>query len=179
MESNKTYLRALESGDYKMLNEWHNDEKIFPFITANKYFISSARDEKWIREVILNDTKNLYLAICYKENDEMIGYTSLLDIDYKNSKALIGGWTMDRKYQRRQIGVDAWLQFLDFVFNDLGLNRLVTAYLEENIVTARHMKTHGFKVECLLRDEVYKLGKFHNVVTVSLLASEQKAKSQQ
>ncbi|MFN8258882.1 MAG: GNAT family protein [Bacteroidales bacterium] len=176
MIGDKTYLRALEYKDLDKLNEWHNDELIFPYITANKYFISKARDEKWIRHVMLNDSNNLYLAICFKETDEMIGYTSLLDIDYRNSKAIVGGWTMDRTYQRRQIGVDAWLQYLSMAFNDFGLNRLVTAYLESNIVTARHMKTHGFKVESILREEVYKAGKYHNVVVVSILSSEYKEK---
>jgi len=176
MTENRTYLRALELSDLKKLNQWHNDDNIYPHITGNKYFISSARDEKWLKDILKNDSSSFHLAICYKETDEMIGYTSFLDVDYLNSKAIIGGFTLDRVFQRRHFGTDAFLQYMNFAFNEMGLNRLVTAYLENNIVTARHMKIHGFKIESILREEVYKLGKFHNVVVVSLLASEYKEK---
>ncbi|NJO93010.1 MAG: GNAT family N-acetyltransferase, partial [Chloroflexia bacterium] len=66
-------------------------------------------------------------------------------------------------------------QVFNYGFYELGLNKISTGYLESHRVTDLSLKKFGFVREILLRDEVYKLGKFHNVVVASLLASEFKS----
>jgi RimJ/RimL family protein N-acetyltransferase len=105
----------------------------------------------------------------------MIGSTSLINIDLRNKKADIGGITIDKKYQDLKLGFDAFDQVLDYSFNELGLNKLSSGYLDSQMITAHGLKKYGFVEELLLREEVYKLGKFHNVVVVSFLASEYRA----
>ncbi len=172
MSGYKTYLRALELDDYIKINEWHMDERVYERITSNKFFIAKARDKEWIKKVILDDTKSMYWAICLKENNEMIGYSSIDNIDWRNRKANIGGITIGPEYQNLRLGYDAFDQILTYIFNELGLNKLYTSYLENHIATSRSAKTFGFKVEIFLREEVYKLGKYHNVIIASLLKRE-------
>ncbi|MEN8121646.1 MAG: GNAT family protein [Bacteroidota bacterium] len=168
----KTYLRALELDDYIKINKWHQEYKIYSRVTGNKYFIAKARDKEWVKSVVLHDSNKKYWAICLKENDEMIGYFSVIDIDWRNRKANIGGITIGQEYQNLRMGHDALDQVLKYVFNELGLNKLYTTYLENHIVTGRGIKKFGFKEEVLLREEVYKLGKYHNVIIASLLRKE-------
>lgn len=174
MSNKKTYLRALEPSDYEIINKWHNDEKIFSRTMANKFFISTERDKEWVKKLIMDDSNFLFLAICLKETDEMIGNLSLTNIDLRNRKAYIGGINIDQKYQNQKLGFDAFDQFLDYAFLEMGLNKLNTGYLDSHKVTAYSLSRYGFVEELRLREEVYKLGKFHDVIVVSLLASEYK-----
>jgi len=174
MSEKKTYLRALEPTDYEIINKWHNDEKIFSRTMANKFFISTERDKAWVQKLIMDDSKVMFLAICLKETDKMIGSLSLVNIDLRNRKAYIGGITIEQEYQHQKLGFDAFDQFLDFAFLEMGFNKLNTGYLDSHVVTAYSLKKYGFVEELRLREEVYKLGKFHDVIVVSLLASEYK-----
>ena len=61
---------------------------------------------------------------------------------------------------------------LQFVFEELGLNRLYTDYLEDHEISANIFKKMEFTIEGTARKEVFKNGEFHNVVRVSLLKRE-------
>ncbi|OQY05509.1 MAG: hypothetical protein B6I20_01125 [Bacteroidetes bacterium 4572_117] len=174
MKEYKTYLRALEIDDYIKIHKWHEDKKVYSRITGNKFFIAKVRDKEWIESVVLGDPKRMFWAICLKENDEMMGYTSLRDIDWRNRKAAIGGITIGREYQNLGLGLDAFDQVLKYIFNELGFHKLHTKYLESHLVTAHSIKKFGFKKEAILRNHVFKLGKYHNVEIASLLRHEHK-----
>jgi len=175
MSKFKTYLRALEPGDLIYINEWHNDETFFTYTMANKFYISTERDKIWIKNLMTKDSDSIFWVICLRETDEMIGSTSLINIDLRNKKAYVGGITIDKKYQDLKLGFDAFDQVLDYSFNELGLNKLSSGYLDSQLISAHALKKYGFVEELLLREEIYKLGKFHNVVVVSFLASEYRA----
>ncbi len=172
MNEYQTYLRAVEPEDIEKINQYHNDEKVFSSTMANKFFISLERDKVWAKNLMLDDSKAVYWSVCLKENDNMIGFTSLINIDLRNRKAYIGGMTIDREYQNKKLSLDAIEQVFNYGFHELGLNKISTGYLETHRVTEISLRKFGFVKEMLLREEVYKLGKFHNVIIASLLASE-------
>jgi len=112
----------------------------------------------------------MYWVVCLKKSGEMIGYMSLFNIDWRNRKADIGGITIGREYQNLGLGLVSIDIVLKYIFNDLGLRKLFARYLESHLVTtARIIRKFGYKEEILFRDEVYKLGKYHNVIGASLL----------
>ena len=172
MENFKTYLRALEPGDWQMINNWHNDDEVFINTMANKYFISTERDKKWSRDLMVKDSDSIFWAICLKENDKMVGSTSLINIDLRNKKAFVGGINIDKPYQDLKLGFDAFDQVLNYCFNELGLNKLLSAVLDTQEITSHGLRKYGFKQESVLREEIYKLGKFHDVIVFSFLAEE-------
>ncbi len=171
MSQMKTYLRAYEPSDWSLLNKWHNDENVFSNTMANKYFISSERDKVWAKNTMIKDSENIFWAICFCDNDEMIGSTSLLNIDLRNKKANIGGITIDQKYQDQKYGLEATFQVFEYAFNELGLNKISAAFLDTQTITAHGAKKFGFVEELRLREEIYKLGRFHDVIVASLFAS--------
>jgi RimJ/RimL family protein N-acetyltransferase len=174
MNDYKTYLRALEPEDIEKINEYHNNETVFSRVMANKFFISLERDKAWAKKLMMDDKEAIYWSICLRENDKMVGYTSLINIDLRNRKAYIGGVTIDQEYQNQKLAQDAYEQVFNYGFYELGLNKMNTGYLEDHIVSEIIFMKFGFVKEMLLREEIYKLGKFHNVVIVSVLSSEYK-----
>ena len=125
MKEYKTYLRAIEPEDIEKINEWHNDEKIFSRTMGNKFFISLERDKAWAKKIMMDDSKVIFWAICLKDSGQMIGSTSITDIDLRNRKAYVGGITVQQEYQNQKLGFDAFEQVLNYCFYDLGLNRYV------------------------------------------------------
>jgi len=166
------YLRAFEIEDYKLINKWRKDEAMTDMLVGSKIFVSSEREKKWVEEIILDDKIKMYFAICDKETDEMVGFTSIRKINWRNRSAYWGGMTVGKEHWNKGYAQSANALVLKYVFDELGLNRFYTDYLEEHQVSTRIFEKMGFTVEGVSRQEVYKGGKFHNVVNVSMLKSE-------
>src|ERR1039458_1265409 len=86
-----------------------------------------------IEEKIHGNSDEIYLAICLKCTDAMIGYISISDIGYRHGRAhwsgiVIGG----RDCRGRGCASNAAYLMLEYVFDKLGLQRLSGAWLEDN-----------------------------------------------
>jgi ribosomal-protein-alanine N-acetyltransferase len=153
----RVYLRALDVEDYSLINKWHNDDEIQSLTGGNRYYVSSTMEKRWVEEKALDNSKDVYWAICLRETDEMIGYMSINKIDWRNRK----GFALEAAYL-----------MMEYVFCELGLHRLSGHWLEEHTASILMGKKLGFRQEALLRDSVYKNGAFHNEVIMSILESE-------
>ena len=71
------YLRAFELDDYKIINVWRNDRKLWEHTAGNKHFVSSETERKWVQEKVLQTDKDMYFSICMSEDNTMVGYLSL------------------------------------------------------------------------------------------------------
>ena len=169
----RVYLRAFELEDYKKINEWRRDKEITAQTSGNVLFISSEREKKWIEDKIFNDESELYLAICLRESDEMIGYLGIININWRNRNAEWGGIIIGGKDLWSQgYATEAARLMLEHVFFELGLHRFYGFWLEENAASIRMGEKLGFKREGTLRDSVFKNNRFHNQVLLSLLKKE-------
>ena len=168
---NEIFLRPLEGFDYEFINNLRDDEGVFSNIMGNKYYISKEREKKWVSNLLFDDTKK-YRVICLNDSNIMIGFCSVVNIDRRNRTAKVGGMTINNKYRNKGYGIESLKLILDYVFNELGLNKLTVAYKENNKVTEHGIIKLGFKKELFLREHIFKQGKFQNVIQVSVLESE-------
>jgi len=169
----RVYLRAFELEDYRIINEWRRDPEIMAKTGGNVFFVSSEKDRKWVEDKIFNNDLSLYLAICLTESDEMIGYLSVINIDWRNRKAQWGGIIIGRKdLWNKGYARDAARLMLEYIFLEMGLHRFYGHWLESHSISIKMGERLGFKREGILRDNVFKNGKFHNLVVMSLLKDE-------
>jgi len=166
------YLRAFEPDDYKTTHKWRTDPDMLKLLTGNMFFVSSEREKKWVEQKIFDDTKEIYWAICDKETDEMVGFTSIREIDYRNRNVRWGGMTIGKEFWSKGYAMSACALVLVYVFEELGFNRIHTTYMENHEVSKGMFVKMGFTVEGVAREELFKSGKFHNIEKVSLLKSE-------
>lgn len=168
----KVYLRALELGDAAAINVWRNDEEIQLLTGGNKYFVSLEGERDWVAQK-MNSDKEVYLAICLAESKKMIGYLSLNSIDLRNRRCDWGGIVLDRDERKNSgYGSEAAYLVLKHAFCELGLNKVTGYWLETHKVSIMLGKLLGFREEGKFREHVFKGGKFHNVVVMSLLKPE-------
>jgi len=102
----------------------------------------------------------------------LIGFGSIIYIDWINKSDHCPSMIGDRKYWSKGYGSEARLLLLDFAFSERGFNRIWALILENNIASRRMFEKCGYKTEGLLRQSIYKNGKFQNQVIMSILQEE-------
>lgn len=168
----KLFLRAFEYEDLSFINKLRNDDGFFDLTCGNKYFISSERDRKWIEDKIFNNHTQLYLMVCTISDRMSIGYICATDIDYINRKAIHGGLVLAKEFIGKGYGTEASLLLMEHLFGELGMNMVYSYVREDHLASLRMCEKIGYRIDCLVRDFVYKQNKFHNAYLCSILKSD-------
>lgn len=167
----RIYLRALEIDDYKTSIQWRKDNRIWNMLGGPKYFVSEAYEKKWVENTIFS-LKDVKLAICLLENDKYIGNVYMTDINEINrschSHILIG----EKDCWGKGYAREALIKALEFMFNERNIHRIQANVLENNIQSLKMHKKCGYKIEGLLRDAVFKSGRYQNQYVLSILKED-------
>lgn len=167
----RIYLRALELEDYKISIQWRKDKEIWGMLGGRQYFVSETYEKKWVEDTIFQE-RDIKLAICLKENDLYIGNVYMTDFDYVNRSCIAHVLIGNKNYWGRGYAGEALKELLVFVFYERNINRVSAHILEDNIQSVRMFEKLGFKKDGLLRQSVYKDGKYKNQYIVSILREE-------
>lgn len=167
----RIYLRALELDDYKTIIKWRNDSEIQNLVGGHKYFVSQEKERQWVENVI-NNPEKLVLAICLKSNNKHIGNIILQNIDWINRSAEMPIMLGDKSEWNKGYGTEARMMLLKFAFEERGLERICDTVLEENISSLKMHEKCGYKIEGLMRNSVYKNGKFQNQYILAVLKDD-------
>jgi RimJ/RimL family protein N-acetyltransferase len=173
MKNGKVYLRAFEPDDHQKIHKWRQDNEVYRLTTGNRVFVSAERDRQWVLDKAQHNETELYLAICLTSDDTLIGYVSLSRIDYRNRRAEWSGILIgEDEHRGHGYATDAVFLMLEYAFHELGMHRVSGLWLAENTVSIFLGKMSGFRQEGVLRNYVYKNGKHHDVVIMSMLRAE-------
>lgn len=106
-----------------------------------------------------------------KENGKFIGSGGFMTIDSYNLSAEIG-YVISDKYWNMGLATEAGSALLDFAFNTLGLHRVHARCFEGNDASEKVQQKLGMKYEGMMRDSIFKNGKFCNIKMQSILKQE-------
>lgn len=169
----RVYLRAFEVEDYILVNKWRKDIELNKYLGGNVFLVSSEREKKSIENKIFDDTKSIYFAICDKETDKLIGYSSINNLDLRNLKAEWGGTLIgEKEYLGKGFGKEASAMMLRFLFDQYPINKCYAYCLEEHPATTKLFLKLGFQKDGVLRKDIYKNGAFKNIALFSILREE-------
>ena len=168
----RVFLRALELEDHVLLHKWRADCNVNKLLVGNTFFVSREREKASIEQKMHDDSKNIYIGVCDKETAILIGYTSITNLDLRNSKAEINFYLGDKKFWGKGLGKEAVKLTLKFLFEQYPLNKCYGKCLEEHAVSQKIFLSLGFKKDGVLRNEIFKNGEFKNILVYSLLRSE-------
>lgn len=166
------YLRGFKEDDYKIINKWRNDPELQSLVSISFKYVSEAIEHEWVKQKMLDNRKDIYLAICLKSDDKMIGYTSLNNIDYINRSVAGGGTLIDPEYQFGIYRYEAGILIRELVFDHLNMNRMSAKCLVEHEVSRLTIEASGFVKEGILRQAIFKNGKYHDQYVFSLLRED-------
>lgn len=130
-----------------------------------------AYEKKWVEDTIFN-SKDVKLAICLCETERYIGNVYMTDIDMLkrscHSHVLIG----EKDCWGKGYAREALLEAIDYMFKERNIHRIQANILESNVQSLKMHEKCGYKIEGLMRDSVFKNGKFHNQYILSILNAE-------
>ena len=134
-------------------------------------FVSEAREKQWVEDTIFHSS-DIKLAVCLTDNNLHIGNVYLTDLNYINRTAeshiLIGN--MD--YWGQGLGSEALKLILRYGFDERGLNRIYAHINADNAASLRLHEKCGYQREGVLRQAIFKNGRFKDVVVMSILKEE-------
>lgn len=171
MNTSRIYLRALEPDDYKVTFAWRNDSEIQSMVGGPKYFVSMEKEKQWVQNAIV-DNSCVRLAVCLKKSDLHIGNVYATNFDMLNrackTHVLIG----DKDYWNGGYATEAYKLLQEYLFEERGMNRLSALIIDTNIASLKMHKKCGYTEEGVLRQSVYKNGKFHDQIMVAILKED-------
>ncbi len=172
-KGNTIYLRLFEPEDYEMTHLWRDNYEMQKMTCGPVRFISKEMEKNWAQAKSLNNISEVYLAICLVENDKMIGWISINDVDYRNQKCKCDGIVIgDKQQQDGMAAFEAGKLMLKYVFDELNMNMIRGACIREHVFSRANMEAKFYVLEGIERDAIYKGGKFHDVFHYALSRKE-------
>lgn len=163
-------LRAVEREDMDLLWDMINDPAIERMTGASPFPVSKDRQLRWFENY--DQQKDLRLMIQLNDGPA-IGMIMLTDIDYKNGTAQLHEKIKASPEDRRPGDVyDAMMGFINYAFMEMNLNCLYGTVLENNLLSRKLALKCGLKEEGVLRQRLYKNGKYCNVIANSVIKEE-------
>ena len=150
-----------------MIRKWRSSVDVNKFM----YTDSKPTPEEQVRwfESTLKDDSCKYMIISYKNID--VGMVYLTDIDYISKHCNWGIYIGEKKY-KVGVGAMATYKLINYVFDDLKLNKLISMVLSYNKDAINLNESFGFKQEALYKQHCFKDNKFIDMFGFSLLKKD-------
>lgn len=159
-------LKPVGKGNLEWLLRYRNDPTLN--VNFNQPSPLSMDDQiGWYENQVL--TKKAFAYIVYL-GDMGIGYIALQNINWITRSAEVSHFIIG-DFDQANFAMMAHEIILNHGFNSLNLHRIHSACFGFNGVKDTLIKL-GFKVEGVLRDHCFKLGKYHDSYLLSMLESE-------
>jgi RimJ/RimL family protein N-acetyltransferase len=168
----KVRLREHRREDMSWRLSYINDPDLERLIVCDTPFpVTQQEEEKWFESITaFRDTYKF--AIEALEDGQYIGSCSINNVDWKNSVATVGIFIGNKNFWGKGYGTDAMRTLTRFIFTQMNINKIrLTAY-SFNERAIKSYKKCGFKVEGILRKEIYRDGAYHDKIAMGLLREE-------
>ena len=152
IETKRLLLRkfVIEDAD-AMFRNWASDKEVTKFLTWSAY--TSSETAMWVLDewaVSYKKPDYYQWAIVLKDIKEPIGSISVVKIDEKTEMAEIG-YCIGRSWWNQGITSEALRAVIDFMFDQVGANRIQAKHDVNNPHSGMVMKKCGMKYEGTMR----------------------------
>jgi RimJ/RimL family protein N-acetyltransferase len=167
-------LRPYKSYDAKKIISWIKDEEVF-LKWGGDHFGLYPISAEIIDNKYLNDNgdckeeDNFYPWIAFTDEDGVIGHFIMRYI-HGNNKVLRFGWVIvDDSIRGKGYGTDAVKTMVKYAFDELRLHCVYANIISYNDVSVRLFERCGFQREGVLRDRIYKGGRYVDELSYSII----------
>lgn len=172
----KTVLfRKFEERDIDFIFKCKNDEKLNSMIVGQYHPFSYEEASQWVRNCMKGDRPDLkFWAICTNDVEKrIVGWISLADIDCVNKKCSTNSIVIsDPEYNDGFAWLESVLFMFRYAFEVLELNRVYGVSLMGHKMSNRMGPLMFMQTEGILRQAVFKNGKFYDLHYSGILKDE-------
>ncbi|KUO69304.1 MAG: acetyltransferase [Clostridia bacterium BRH_c25] len=168
----KIRLREYRKEDIERALLYINDSEIKKLLAPGIPYLNTLEDErKWV-EGLSAFKDNYSFAIETLEDEKYIGGCGLNSIDWKNSVAVVGIFIGDKNYWGKGYGTDAMKVLMKFIFEQMNIHKIKLNVFSYNKRAIKSYEKCGFKIEGVLRQEIFRDGCYHDEIIMGLLKEE-------
>lgn len=173
MLKNKTIkISVLEKKHLERLRSLRNDPETSYFLTS-VIPINEIMQINWFNNISV-DTSKMYMIIEDKKGT-FIGVVRCDEWDKINRSMRIG-IDIVSKFRNKGFATQAYDLLFDFLFSNLGINRVWLLVVEYNKIAISFYKKLGFQIEGKQRQAIYRNNIFNDYIMMSILKAEYEAK---
>jgi RimJ/RimL family protein N-acetyltransferase len=171
IEGNQVRLRAIELDDAERAHRWMNDREYTRNLMA-RYPYSREAEKEWVEGASKPlEFGNVRFAIETKDGVH-IGFCGLHNARPEDRHAELGIGIGEKEYWGKGYGTDVMMTLVRFAFEQMNLNKVTLGVFEFNERGQRTYRRVGFVEEGRAREEVYKDGRYWDVIRMSILRRE-------
>ncbi len=165
-------LRAYRKDDIPRVLEYINDSDVKKNLVTGAPFPLRLEDEEKFYENISASKDAYSFAIETIADSRHIGGCGIGFVDWKNRFGDVGIYIGAEHYRGKGYGTDAMRILMQFVFTEMNLNKIRLSVFDFNQRGIKSYSKCGFKQESIRRQEMFREGKYHDVIMMGILRSE-------
>lgn len=173
LKGKRVRLRHLTSKDEEKLLAFINNQEVIKYSNVFKP-ISDIQHRQWFQETMLG-SKSIWFGIEWIENDrsELIGTCAIYTPNYHTRSVEVSSLRIgEPKMWKGGYGTEAFILLIEYVLEELNMNRIWVPVYEENQRMIHICEKIGFKIEGTLREHGYFRGRYCNMTILGMLRSE-------
>jgi len=164
LKGERIVVRALRDDDRAIFSEWMTD-------ASGRYLLLSRSTGQSIGvDELLSDPANSIGIITTTESDRAIGALLFLSQDHQSHKAELRKIVGEPAFRGQGIGTEATRLWVGFGLHQLGLKKIYLYTLASNHHNISLNESLGFRVEGILRKEVFFDDSHHDLLRMGLVA---------
>jgi RimJ/RimL family protein N-acetyltransferase len=167
-------LRKPEPSDVDALFELKNDPEVAAMLGGFSKGYTRADLARWVDAHAQARDEALYVIV--GDGGRAIGHVGLYEIDHRVRTAEFAILLGDKASWGKGIGLACTKWMLGYGFDELNLHRIHLDVLATNVRAQRLYEKLGLQVEGRLRDAQWKQGRYVDVICMSILENEWRAR---
>lgn len=157
--------------------EWarllHNDPSTLFQLTDPEH-VGEIQQLAWFEALANSKSSKRYVIECQIIDNLSVlpvGVFRVDNIDYKNRSVMVG-LDLDPVFRGKGLAKQIYEHFLEYYFNQCGMNRIYLKVLETNERAKHVYKSVGFREEGRDRSAIFRDGKYRDYICMSILRDE-------
>lgn len=163
-------LRSFEKDDVEAHWTFMNNYDTVRFLSSGIILPSSREDEARFLEQQTSYTRGEFQFAMETLEGHLIGRCGFIRVDWKNRVAEVGILIGEAEYRGKGYGSDALRVLIRIAFEEMNLHKLKLSVFAFNQQAIGCYEKCGFVREGLLKDELWREGRYHDVVVLGLRA---------
>ncbi len=155
-----------------MVMNWRMQPEITRYMNTDPV-LDIEKQKAWFLRQQQDDTSYQWII---EADGEPVGVTSITGIDRRNGTCTRGIYVAVRQKRSFKMIQEIYASQYDFVFEQLGLNKIEIEVFEENKNVVLLAQMCGFIKEGVLREHICKNGRYYNIVQLGITKADWEAK---
>ena len=174
IETERLILRRFEPGDARdVYNNWACDDDVNRYMTSTSLTDPSQAEKAVDSWASRYNDEFYHWNITFKDNSTVksAGFVCVVACDNDAQKVELG-YCIGKKWWNNGYMTEAVKAVVDYIFNEVGVNRVEIQYDTDNPASGKVAQKCGMQYEGTLRQNMNNKGKFCDIAVYSVLAQD-------